>query len=88
MFHVSHLRKFLHGTAEVVESSMLEEVEVERNATVRWAPTRILGSEVKNLRNKEVKLVKVQRGEDQTDTTWETEDKMRTLYPFLFEGML
>ena len=29
VFHVSHLRKCLHDTAEVVEPSMLEEVEVE-----------------------------------------------------------
>ena len=87
VFHVSHLRKCLHDTAEVVEPSTLEEVEVERNATIRWAPTRILGSEVKKLRNKEVKLVKVQWGDDQRDMTWETKDKMRTLYPFFFEGM-
>ena len=35
VFHVSHLRKCLHDTAEVVEPSMLREVEVERDATVR-----------------------------------------------------
>ena len=87
VFHISHLRKCLHDTAEVVEPSTLEEVEVERNAVIRRAPTRILGSEVKKLRNKEVKLVKVQWGDDQRDATWETEDKMLTLYPFLFEGM-
>ena len=60
VFHVSHLRKCLHDTAEVVEPSMLREVEVERYATIRRAPTCILGSEVKKLRNREVKLVKVQ----------------------------
>ena len=87
VFHVSYLRKCLHDTAEVVEPSTLEEVEVERNATIIRAPTRILGSEVKMLRNKEVKLVKVQWGDDQRDATWETEDQMRALYPFLFEGM-
>ena len=35
VFHVSHLRKCLHDTAEVVEPSMLEEVEVGREAIVR-----------------------------------------------------
>ena len=29
VFHVSHLRKCLHESAEVVEPSMLEEIEVE-----------------------------------------------------------
>ena len=74
VFHVSHLRKFLHGTAEVVEPSILEEVEVEREATTRRVPTRILGSEVKKLCNKEVKLIKVQWREDREDATWETEE--------------
>ena len=84
VFHVSHLRKCLHDTAEVVEPSMLREVEVEQDATIRRAPTCILGSEVKKLRNREVKLVKVQWGDDQGDATWETEDKIRASYPFLF----
>ena len=44
VFHVTHLRKCLHDIAEVVEPSILEEVEVEREATVRRVPTRILGS--------------------------------------------
>ena len=87
VFHVSHLRKCLHETAEVVEPSLLREVEVERDATIRRAPTRILGSETRKLRNREVQLVKMQWGDDQRDATWETEDNMLTLYPFLFEGM-
>ena len=44
LFHVSHLRKCLHESAEVVEPNILEEAEVEREATVRKVPTRILGT--------------------------------------------
>ena len=44
IFHVSHLRKCLHEFAEVVEPSMLEEVEVEREATVRRVPNPYLGN--------------------------------------------
>ena len=84
VFHVSHLRKCLHESAEVVEPSMLEEVEVEREATVRRVPTRILGTEVKKLRNREVKLIKVQWCDTEEDATWETEDRIRPTYPFLF----
>ena len=80
VFHVSHLRKCLHDTAEVVEQSMLEEAEVEREATVRRVPTRILGSEVKKLHNKEIKLLKVQWGDNPEDATWETKDKTRASY--------
>ena len=43
-----------------MEPSILEEIEVEREATVRRVPNRILGKEVKRLFNREVKLVKVQ----------------------------
>ena len=80
-------RKGNTGIWEVVEPSLLREVEVERDATIRRAPTRILGSEIRKLRNREVRLVKVQWGEDESNATWETEAKMRSLYPFLFEGM-
>ena len=59
VFHVSHFWKCLHDTTEVVEPSALEEVEVEREATVKQVPSRILGSEVRKLRNREVKLIKV-----------------------------
>ena len=48
---------------------------------------RILGSEIKRLRNREVRLVKMQWGDDESNATWETEEKMHSLYPFLFEGM-
>ena len=54
VFHVSQLRKCLHESAEVVEPNILEEVEVEREVTVRRVPTHILGTEVKKLRNCEV----------------------------------
>ena len=35
VFHVSHLRKCLHESAEVVEPSIHEDVEVEKEATLR-----------------------------------------------------
>ena len=53
---------------------------------MRRVPTRILGTEVKKLRNREVKLVKVQWSDAEEDATWETENKIRAAYPFLFEG--
>ena len=84
VFHVSHLRKCLHESAEVVEPSILEDVEVEKEAILRRVPIRILGTEIKKLRNREVKLVKVQWSESQEDATWETEEKIHALYPFLF----
>ena len=69
-----------------MEPSILEEVEVEREVTVRRVPTHILGTEVKKLRNREVKLVKIQWSDNEEDATWETESKIRAAYPYLFEG--
>ena len=42
--------KVLARDREVVESSLLREVEIECDATIRQAPTCILGSEIKKLR--------------------------------------
>ena len=68
----------------MVEPSILEDVEVEREATVKRVPTRNLGTEVKKLSNREVKLVKVQWSDAEEDATWETGDKIRATYPFIF----
>ena len=86
IFHVSHLRKCLHDSMEVVEPSQLEEVEVEREASVHHIPTKIVGHDIKKLRNKEVPLVKVQWGDSIEDATWEAEEKIRNSYPHLFDS--
>ena len=59
---------------------------MEREATMRRVPTRILETEVKKLRNRKVKLVKLQWSDAEEDATWEIEDRIRMAYPFLFEG--
>ena len=79
VFHVTHLRKCLHESAEVVEPSILEDMEVEKEATLRRAPIRIMETETKKLGSKEVKLVKAQWSETEEDATWETKEKMRVL---------
>lgn len=86
MFHVSHLRKCLHDSAEFVEPSQLVEIEVEKEASVRRMPSAIVGHDVKKLRRKEIKLVKIQWGESAEDATWEPEEKMRLSHPYLFDG--
>ena len=84
VFHVSHHRKCLHRPAKVVEPNIREDMEVEDEATLRRAPIRIMETETKKLRSKEVKLVKVQWREAEEDATWEIGEKMHRLYPFLF----
>ena len=67
VFHVSHLRKFVHDPSLVVEPVVQEDLEVEPNLTVVRNPVQIVDRDEKQLRNKVVKLVKVQWSEDPRD---------------------
>lgn len=69
-----------------MEPSQLEEVEVEREVSVQYIPAKIVGRDIKRLRNREVPLVKMQWGDDVVDATWEEEDKIHTSYPHLFDS--
>ena len=62
----------------------LDEVQVKDNLMYEAQPQRISDRRMKQLRGKEISLVKVQWGPDEGDATWELEDRMRELYPSLF----
>jgi len=47
-------------------------------------PVQILDSQVKQLRGKEIRTVKVHWDEATQEMTWEMEDLMRQSYPYLF----
>ena len=47
-------------------------------------PVGIVAKEEKRLRNKIIRLVKVQWSLDANDCTWEIEDKMKIKHPNLF----
>ena len=49
-------------------------------------PVRMLDSQVKKLRGKEIRTVKVLWDETTQEMTWETENRMRQSYPHLFPG--
>lgn len=75
VFHVSQLRKYVPDPSHVVK---LDDVEVRENLTVETMPVRIEDHEVKVLRGKEIKLVKViWLGAGGESATWELESKMR-----------
>lgn len=63
-------------------------MEVEHESLVSLTPTSILEHDVKRLRNKEVRLVKVQRGADPKESTCGSEERIQNSYPLLFEGTL
>ena len=56
----------------------MDDVQVRDNLTIETLPMRIEGQEVKQLRGKEISLVKVLWGRpDGESWTWEREDQMR-----------
>ncbi|KAD3336983.1 hypothetical protein E3N88_32503 [Mikania micrantha] len=81
-FHVSHLRKCL---AEEQAHVPLDDIEVDDRLNYIEEPVDIVDTKEKQLRNKTVRQVRVQwKHRKGSDTTWETEDEMRRLYPHLF----
>ncbi|XP_050875236.1 uncharacterized protein LOC127078859 [Lathyrus oleraceus] len=56
VFHVSQLRRYITDPLHVVQ---LDDIEVRDNLTVETLPMRIEDREVKQLRGKEISLVKV-----------------------------
>ena len=84
VFHVSQLRKYVPDPSHVIK---LDDVEVRENLTVETMPVRIEDHEVKVLRGKEIKLVKViWLGAGGESATWELESKMRESFPELFDS--
>jgi len=81
VFHVSQLRKYIASPDHVLES---DEVQVREDLTMPVGSVRILDTQVKQLRGKELKTVKVLWDEATQEMTWEMEDLMRKSYPHLF----
>ena len=83
VFHVSQLRKYIASPDHVLES---DEVQVREDLTMPVGPVLILDTQVKQLRGKKLKTVKVLWDEATQEMTWEMEDLMRKSYPHLFAG--
>jgi len=83
VFHVSQLRKYIADPTHVLED---DDVQIREDLTIGAGPVRILDSQVKQFRGKEIKTVKVLWDEATKEMTWEMEDVMRRSYPHLFTG--
>ena len=82
VFHVSMLRKYAPDPTHVVDWG---QIEVDTDGTFEEGPVRIVDSRDQVLRRKTVRLVKVLwRNYRVEEFTWEREDTMRAIYPFLF----
>ncbi|CAN6711371.1 unnamed protein product [Malus baccata var. baccata] len=84
VFHVSMLRHYISDPSHVIPPQPLE---INPDLTYDEEPVTILDWKDKVLRNKTVSLVKVLwRNHSIEEATWETEDRMREMYPRLFYG--
>ena len=84
VFHVSQLRKYIPDPSHVIES---DQIQIRENLTYDVLPLRISDRRTKQLRGKDVHLVKVVwSSHNGDDVTWELESKMRDSYPYLFPG--
>ncbi|XP_068339011.1 uncharacterized protein [Pyrus communis] len=82
VFHVSLLRHYVADSSHVIPPQPLE---INLDLTYDDEPVTILDWKEKVLRNKTMSLVKVLwSNHSAEDSTWETEDRMRDLYPRLF----
>ncbi|XP_073133934.1 uncharacterized protein [Henckelia pumila] len=82
VFHVSQLRKFYTDSTPLLDATL---VELEQDLSYEEKPVRILDQKIKELRNKQIQLVKVLwRNHNFEEATREKEEEIKKIYPELF----
>ncbi|CAN6556010.1 unnamed protein product [Malus baccata var. baccata] len=82
VFHVSMLLRYVANLSHVIPPQSLE---INPNLTYDKVPMTILDWKDKVLKNKTIRMVKVLwRNHLVEEATWETDERMRDLYPHLF----
>ncbi|XP_071928113.1 uncharacterized protein [Coffea arabica] len=75
VFHVSMLKKYHPDPTHILKS---EEIDIDESLTYEERPVQILDRKVKELRTKEIPLVKVLwRNHEVEEVTWEMEEDIR-----------
>ena len=84
VFHVSMLRRYRYDPSHILP---VQDIQVEEDFTFDEEPKAILDREIRQLRNKQVPLVKVLwQHHGMEEATWEPEWTMRVQYPPLFSS--
>ena len=82
VFHVSTLRKYEPDPSHVLP---VEQLQIDPDLKYEEKPIRILDSKEKQLRNKVIRLVRVQwSNHTGGKSTWELEEAIRQKYPYLW----
>ena len=83
VFHISQLRKYIPDPNHTIVS---EPVDIAEDLVYEERPVQILDRRIKQLRNKQIPLVKVLwTNHTSQEATWETEEAIQAKYPHLFE---
>ena len=84
VFHVSMLQRYRSDPSHILP---VQDIQVQEDFTFDEEPKAILDREIRQLRNKQVPLVKVfWQHHDMEETTWEPESTLRVQYPQLFSS--
>ena len=78
---MSQLRKYISDPSHVIRPNT---VQLKNNLTFDAMPVQIMDKKVKELRGRQISLVKVIWNEANGDVTSELEEKIRDSYPQLF----
>ncbi|KAI3467933.1 hypothetical protein Pfo_024596, partial [Paulownia fortunei] len=82
VFHVSMLRKYISNPSHMLS---YEPLELTHDLAYEEKPVQILDQKEKELRTKNIRLVKVLwRNHSVEEATWEKEEEMQSKYPELF----
>jgi len=86
VFHIFQLKKYISYPSHTIVS---EPIEITENLVYEERLVQILDRRIKELRNKQIPLVKVLwTNHTSQEVTWETEEEMKVKYPHLFEVIL
>ena len=84
VFHVSMLRKYISDPSHVLQP---QTVELSEDLTYEEYPVAIVDRQVRQLRTKEIPMVKVLWSNHAVEEcTWKTEAAMQVAYPYLFHS--
>ena len=84
VFHVFMLRRYRFDTSHILPD---QDIQVQEDFTFNEEPKEILDCEIRQLRSKQVTLVKVLwQHHGMEEATWEQESTMRVQYPHLFSS--
>ncbi|XP_027156086.1 uncharacterized protein LOC113756729, partial [Coffea eugenioides] len=82
IFHVLIFKKYYPNPTHILQS---EEIEIDESLTYEEKPVQLLDRKVKELRNKQIPLVKILwKNHGVKEATWEVEEEMQRKYPELF----